>query len=816
MAFDDKDLGVVFPTRNGVAIGAAGERAMLDAIGGANQIRTRLTLNPDGSTTLLRTRNGMPEFTTLGTSSAKKGGDVPSIEAARGFIAHVTGASVAALFSPYTLEVINNKFVVVGHSYTVQSFASPYNVPAADSTNWYDVISFYNGAVLVNGKTMPDLGVSGAPTDAFPWFIPRSGNGLARYGDKVTNSYEKRLFAVGRDIVEVLGGGSMALLPIEPRNEGRALTIGPRVEAANNTAWIAQLYYTGATWDGWGEWQFTAAEIAMTATSNYLARTSYALTAGLPNAMLNGVGTSAGTETADVELPETPLWLVGVGELGSQSTNLRNILYPWRRTAGHTLTGTRTGNYSRTTYSGVCEATTVVAGVELQYKAKNDKYWDVRTESCVVAAQTVWVADQSFQSGQTPGASLDATATTLFWGLSTNPNPPVPPVRGHLAWDTGVVAIPGATGLSRNYERQLGEFSVGMVTGNSLVHIKFSRNSSYGADFQFSPVTTYFDTYLANPYGLIGASSGMGIYSNVQLAAAGNPANDMIYVNDTYKQNPNPPPKQTDVVLAEISAEFDRRAALFCAQTCYDNENSSGLTHTNLYTATTVSNVTRDTVTLEWSSCDYLLHDAENGVFITIEGNFYGVDSAATLTVILRIKTRSGEASRTLAVFQYSYVDMLPPKKIHGTSLFAIPSPQIRALFVPLYQEQGTFKGAAYTTAAEEANGAAPVSLFNFVLVLKSYDDLGSCNEDNRSGPAVHYVPCNLLEMLYATVFSTKLGVDDYERYPVDFKERFKEMMETLFNVPRRVVFRDGGFVDWLDTLGDKYVTEETTELYRV
>jgi hypothetical protein len=66
MAYDDKDLGPVFPTRTGPPQGKTTERGMLDVVGGAAGIRTRVAENLDGSKTLLRTRAGNPEFITTG------------------------------------------------------------------------------------------------------------------------------------------------------------------------------------------------------------------------------------------------------------------------------------------------------------------------------------------------------------------------------------------------------------------------------------------------------------------------------------------------------------------------------------------------------------------------------------------------------------------------------------------------------------------------------------------------------------------------------------------------------------------------------
>lgn len=53
-------------TRTGVPIGHAGERGMLDALGGSDGFRKRYQLNADGSMTMLKTKNGMPRFITEG------------------------------------------------------------------------------------------------------------------------------------------------------------------------------------------------------------------------------------------------------------------------------------------------------------------------------------------------------------------------------------------------------------------------------------------------------------------------------------------------------------------------------------------------------------------------------------------------------------------------------------------------------------------------------------------------------------------------------------------------------------------------------
>lgn len=59
MAYDKEAL---FPTRTGDSQGAGAERVMLDSLGGAAGVRTKVAPTPDGGEVLLRTRGGSPEF----------------------------------------------------------------------------------------------------------------------------------------------------------------------------------------------------------------------------------------------------------------------------------------------------------------------------------------------------------------------------------------------------------------------------------------------------------------------------------------------------------------------------------------------------------------------------------------------------------------------------------------------------------------------------------------------------------------------------------------------------------------------------------
>lgn len=57
-------FGAALPTRLGQIIGKSNERKMMDKAGGPNGISKTFRRNPDGSTTMLKTRAGMPQFST--------------------------------------------------------------------------------------------------------------------------------------------------------------------------------------------------------------------------------------------------------------------------------------------------------------------------------------------------------------------------------------------------------------------------------------------------------------------------------------------------------------------------------------------------------------------------------------------------------------------------------------------------------------------------------------------------------------------------------------------------------------------------------
>ncbi len=821
--FDERDLIVgplageqfALPQREGpVDLGKAQEFAMSHVgLGDFGNIRTVEFVQPDGSIARLRTRGGYPVFETDETAT------VTSL--ARGFVAKVPRGR-AVLFNPYTLAVLNSKYTPAGKHYTVQDFATSWNVPASDTTHWHDVV-LADGGVKINAKTYSPFGSFGTLSEtSIPHIINRADD-YDQYGNTELNLTQKRYFEVERESVKTWGGaGSVSLLtPQDPITDAirRAMTVGPRVDFPTDTAWLAEFYSSSVVWDDPGaSWLYSTASVQMLLTSAYLVKVSSTANVDMPVASLANAGSSTFDGVFDVSLPAAEVCLIGIGELGTtmpyvhgSNYGFYRVNFPWRDVLMMSVSGEKYGSVSRQTYSGTAELEQSQVGEMISYSASNTKVWDSRSEQLRVKGP-VYLPLPATHDGTTIHTSLSATATEIL-AIDIGD---IPPTRGRTNIWVGDQAIPGSY-VVRAYEEQLCEITVSIPYAE-LVSLTFSRNKSNGNDATPIPVTGYYAVDLASPYGSIGNVSGMGVYSSYYTDAYVSPASDICPINDVYKQI-NPPGTQAPEATTEINAKYTEISNAFAAQTLYDNENSNGYPIHDLYSGATIADKSLDESALDWTTVDHLLCDELNGVFVTVEGNFSGSQSSAgdglaTLTITLKVKTRHDTSVQTLEVFTIPYWELLIERDI-GSGKRAVPSPQIRAIFTPLYREQGSFKGAHYVTQAEELAGAVPFHGFNFRLRLTSYDAVGSVNTLN-DGETVYLVPCNLLEMLYAFVFSQEYGVaEDGTRYPVTNIWNYNLIMNSLFTNAYRVSVRDGVAGNWTDAFGTDFAETSTISLHR-
>jgi hypothetical protein len=815
------DGAFALPTRDGQDTGGAQERTMLSFAQDVGGIRTVEEINPDGSITRLRTRQGRPTFETDTVRATSGSGDIQL----RGFVAQIPGRR-AVLFNPYTLEVIKTPYTPAAKLYEVQDFMT--------ETTWYDVVLFDRTTIKVNAKAMPKLGITANHGyEAIPHVINYTVGD--QYGNAERNATEKRVFAVGRYSVTSWGGGGVTetLTPTEPRTESRALTVGQRIDG--DTAYLGELYHGIDGWDGATEWYFRTAAVQMLLTAAYLVKTSVGANVAMSPPTLASAGTSSGTMDTDTTLPAgAEIALIGSPVITTATPYSRGpdgtmvggqggsyqIRWPWTGVYTAALEGTVHASYTRTAeYGGVAGSTEVQSGITLTYSASNSKIWDARNEDTRQKDYNHIIASHTSSSS---GSEIGADTTTLWWGqhVATGWDPSAASAtRGVTYKDIDAWTISGSAVTGRAYEEQTFSASVNCLAGD-LVSIAFSRNQSSGAKATLTPITGYYDPFfLPGPGYAAGwvtiyyyAGVGIGGACSASFGLYSSPASDITPAADYYKQTSLD--HQDPVATGEINSMYAAGVAALMGQTYYDSEDSGGHYGKPYYTASINPSVSLDNNSLTWATKDFILYDPTNEVYITIEGSFTGADNVATLTVLLKVQTRHHTTTQTLGEFSYTYGEMLVEREF-DTGLYAVPSPQIRAIFAPLYCEQGSFKGAHYVTQAEEDGGIAAFHGFNFVLNLRMYSDFDTCNDDN-AGQQVYFVPCNLLEMLYAFVFSTEYGVaEDGTRYPVTYTSRFNEMRDTLFATPVRVTVKDGSATNWTDTFGPDFAAVGTVSLHR-
>lgn len=789
------------PQRDDTELGGAQERAMGESVGGFDTIRTAERQNGDGTWSRLHTRNGWPLFET----DKRRTSGSATIAAVRGFVAKVPGGT-AVLFDPYTLTVLKSPYTPALNTYGVQDFATAWNVSSGDATHWCDTVIFDGTTIKVNSKSMPSLAITADHGfSAIPYLIWIHSTG-DEYGNVELNTTEKRVFAVGRFSVKSWGGGGVVetLMPEDPRTEGRCLTIGQRTDSATNTAWLGQMYHSGYSWnDNFGEWYFTGSAVTMLLTAPYLTKVSSSATVPMVPPSLVSAGTSSGSSDTAIILPPTPVAWLGTGGVISSvsyppsSIVHRVITFPASGVLYESMPGTLTRNYNITTYTGIESSTQLASGTSLSYSATNTRAFDDGTEQKKHSVQNITLP------GPPATNSLDVlsnSSDTLVWTWTPGSTRGINTLNVHAE---------NLTTYDRDYENQDFSASVTTARGDVCVSVDFSIDKVSG--YKSTPITnsSYYD-------GDVAAGAVSALYGTVILEGSGSSSTALYH----YKEVAG---SQTPTVIAEINNELDRMASLMCSVVMYDArspiDRSTTSSINGWFYHDAISPDMSLTSLLTWATKDFILYDAENGVFISVEGNFSGIDALATLTVLLRVKTRHDDTTQTLGTYSYNYGSpdgMLPEREIGSTGKYAIQSPQIRAIFAPLYQEQGSFKGAHYVTMAEEGNGATAFHGFNFLLYLRPYANFDTCNEDNETGQSVYFVPCNLLEMLYAFVFSSDLGVaEDGTRYPVTHSANFTTLMSTLFSNPIRVSVRDGSAVNWTDSFGADFAAVSTVSLHR-
>jgi hypothetical protein len=291
---------------------------------------------------------------------------------------------------------------------------------------------------------------------------------------------------------------------------------------------------------------------------------------------------SYGSTTVDVTLPLTEVALYGIGEdnaanqpyVRCASYGYYGVVWPWSGTVEKNLQGDILGTYDRLTYAGTESASPSQSGVTLAYSGVNTKFFDARQDTTRIKAQSVPLGNTDDAYSE---LYLTANSTALWVGQDGSTPEPDPAIS--VARGTSVKTVSGPAGISgsyclRDYEVQTGDFSV-MAGAHALLIINFSRNQSSGESPEFVGNSTYYDTYLADPYGWIGSSSGVGVSSACGISAYADPA-DIVPIADYYKNPGAHCYDQSTDAADEINAKYAQINAAVKAQILYDSENSDG------------------------------------------------------------------------------------------------------------------------------------------------------------------------------------------------------------------------------------------------
>lgn len=723
----------------------------------------------------------------------------------RGFTTiEIAGTMPPRRFNPYTLGTLDFPYGIGVVGYDVTTWASGHNV--IDNFPWYDVVCFWANKILINAGEMAALQIPVATpaAPAMPYAIP--GQVGVEWGDATLNQSEKRVFAVGRTHVQAfnVGGTTAILSPAQPRADGKAMTIGQRIDRVLHKAWLGQLYYTGVSWDSaGGSWLFSSAEVAMMLVAPFLQQVTGSAAVDMARADLTGPGSSSNSYLdRPVTTPQTPVCLIGIGEAWTTSTYPDavtwpgwGVIWPWRGLYWANVPGTHeTGSLDRTLLSNSTSDTTTQAGRVITYSQSNVKTWDNEHSTVFYSYADIDLPPVQNDVGSRAEYSLNSSSDrqSLIWEpTESSQRGPFPPRGLHVTHADGSVINNSSRRVYIEQQTLLCSVSHSSI---SLVDVNATITRRYGYERDITPNVSGWDHWLQNPYDIPG---GWGWGVNARMSQMPSP--------DLYRyKNPGlDPSTQPPSAHAEINAEFAARQADYAGNECYARPDSTiypflcTLSYQETYSAA-----------LTWTTRDYLLHDATNGVYLWIEGEFNGAQTGAvgnaTLTVRWKCQTRHHSNTAQIIQRTYSYAQLLPEMQVpYYSQLNVVPTPQIRAIFAPMYQEQGSCKGAAYITLAEEQAGSTAAHLFNFQMRLHTWSDVAQISALNLTTDAVHMIPANLLELLYAFVFSQDYGVGrtTNQRYPVTDTTRYNDLTNTLFSDTYPVLVRDGVSGSWAASL---------------
>lgn len=730
--------------------------------------------------TMLVTRDGMPRF----SNTQQK----QEVSFGRWFSVRVDDKS--ALFDPYDLSAKFENKKPSYFGYRIAPFAS--TLKNTQTFSWHDgwLIDHETKKLYINYAQHPSFTKSftyhGSDLDGagkIPVFLgltaPPTGDTTDPY--KMLAIQGLFAFAVGRYAVACLHDDSSVLLNgIAERQEIRARLCGPKISAVttDSTGFVElrQLVFTPPSWHEVSSgWFMRVAQVTLAKVAPFLTADQSIELVDKTVLSLASTGSSAGTSSSGGAIPNVQMWAIGAPQMGlAPSTSL------FRGIVAYPISGFITGaalteivrTYNRSSWHGSTNDAGVVFGLPFAAVGSNTLTLDAGTEAVKIVQDTLYSgAINSYQEVGVSNSVQDGVVLCHFVGPHpqgynhsyTECVPQLDPILGDVA--SGAAPQTVSVGVAYDARNQTGMYDI-TVGGIQMLHIDFSHYEESGSSASVTALP------VLDP--LLGLNETFRV---VDLADGADPWSD---------------PTQYVAAMQFMCDEWIGKTTFYRAR-----YRSMALTDPNQWQVNINPRPSNFVKTLDWTTRDYVVFDQVEGYFIYLKSTFTArmdvTGMTNTLTVTVEVDTPAGNVSAPLFAGTIPIGSMLdyPTWKLNGSVDF-IPTHAPRLFFCPMAFEQGSFPGIAHTTASE--TGADPAMLIDFEIMLVEDDA-----EDGTALPKslFRFAPRNLIEMLYAYIYSTtKYGQDNTERYPVDYNGRYDFVMQNAFK-QWRVMVRDGVANAW-------------------
>jgi len=786
MAYEDRLLGPVFPVRAGESSGAANERRMLERFADTGSFRSAKREDLSGDTITLRTRGGHPEFVREEVESTTD-------QALRGFGAAARYASTAVLFVPTGVAVVEPQYRPPKVSWHVRPKATSVNADAAGITQWFDVLSWDDGPILVNGAVLAELSAMAVHLpQGQPYTIPANESSV-----DATHYGVGRTHIVTRSAVHALAADNsiarVAVVPETPMTDRRAYLGGQRIDA-DHIAYFMQLASLSSDWRTDGLWNIITATVQM--TPGAATRTSSLMASTACNSPFPGAGVNsdfATTESADI--PGTFLYWRCVPSINRTVGAPVVQIYVNYRSTNQEVIGASVGicewNNHTTTRSGEASGSDTIGPHAVSWTAScasvaGTHYGYNRRAAMTHEIESHHGWGYTSSTYTAIGSQNDGWFTSDGFGHSLPYNS-----SGTTGFYTAQTSIPGPQ--PQKTTQQYSASASMAVDGRQVTLVTVSHTSEQGKRVVYSVL----DKANANDGALI-ANGRVEAY---QPLFFGPPPQDWI----DWRNN---------VIVVESAALGEGLSAYFDLTVI--DMNGTGVLAS--HTAEAVD-YTNQTSTIAWNTRDFWYYDVDQQLFLSIDAQFSGSESSSggqttcTLTVTLTIEFRGQSTQQPLFSGAIEMSNLLPT--ISSVDGPYVPAPLLRTHFMPRFRQQGVFRGVAHTTMAEEASGADPHCLMSFALRLSDYDGVsenGNEEIDNR----VTVVPGLLLEMLYAYVYSHRYGLDPDVAYPIDRSEVYNQLKRDLFAPTWSINYHNGTMELWKNAVDPAFQSVTEVEVFRV